>query len=216
MSQVRPVWPWPTFFPENSMALCKIFGPVIERRIYHWRLEHGECWPLCFRLALRSLTVVLDFYHMSTYSLSLQAQDLLFETPIEELVSLKWMEYGYLGFTFLSITNLIYVVLLTTVVFYRPLKLSECRNASSNTSSVAELTAGCPYVKRSFLVCTGWFFHSSCLGFNSVLEVQKRENAAKMAVKESRLEVSDWWMQRPNFSDTVGLVQIKALREMTR
>eukprot|EP00117_Sycon_ciliatum_P009402 scpid29404/ scgid11707/ Transient receptor potential cation channel subfamily V member 6; Calcium transport protein 1; Epithelial calcium channel 2 len=85
-------------------------------------------------------------------SRSPRAKELLLETPIQELLSLKWMQYGYLGFSIVIAVHLLYVVILSLVVFYRPVKHSDCNlTAVTTETGGGSGTVMCPLVRRSVL-----------------------------------------------------------------
>lgn len=56
--------------------------------------------------------------------------------PVRELVELKWLQYGLVGFTILLLFNLFYVTTLSLVIYYRPLKLSSCSISPASQSTI--------------------------------------------------------------------------------
>ena len=67
----------------------------------------------------------------STILLPWQARQILEQTPVKQLVSLKWKRYGQPYFCLLGALYLLYMVCFTTCCIYRPLRF---RNGTHNAS----------------------------------------------------------------------------------
>ncbi|XP_065186309.1 transient receptor potential cation channel subfamily V member 5-like isoform X2 [Sycon ciliatum] len=87
-----------------------------------------------------------------------KAWQLLDTTPIQQLVDLKWMQYGFIGFSVLLMYNLLYMVVLSLVVFYRPVRLSACHGYdAANTSTYNATARYCmPLMKRTVPIAAAY------------------------------------------------------------
>ncbi|XP_012520549.1 PREDICTED: transient receptor potential cation channel subfamily V member 5 [Propithecus coquereli] len=80
----------------------------------------------------------LSFLELVVSSSKREARQILEQTPVKELVSLKWNKYGRPYFCVLGALYLLYMVCFTTCCVYRPLKFRGSNRTNSRDNTVLQ------------------------------------------------------------------------------
>lgn len=67
-----------------------------------------------------------------------QARQILEQTPVKELVSLKWRKYGQPYFCLLGALYILYMICFSTCCVYRPLKFRDTNRTYSRDNTIME------------------------------------------------------------------------------
>ncbi|XP_055454305.1 transient receptor potential cation channel subfamily V member 5 [Psammomys obesus] len=80
----------------------------------------------------------LSFLELVVSSKKKEARQILEQTPVKELVSLKWKKYGQPYFCLLGALYLLYMVCFTACCVYRPLKPRDANRTHSRDNTIME------------------------------------------------------------------------------
>ncbi|XP_003791601.1 transient receptor potential cation channel subfamily V member 5 [Otolemur garnettii] len=80
----------------------------------------------------------LSFLELVVSSNKREARQILEQTPVKELVSLKWNKYGRPYFCMLGALYLLYMVCFTTCCIYRPLKFRGSNRTNSRDNTILQ------------------------------------------------------------------------------
>ncbi|KFO22106.1 transient receptor potential cation channel subfamily V member 5 [Fukomys damarensis] len=80
----------------------------------------------------------LSFLELVVSSKKREARQILEQTPVKELVSLKWRKYGQPYFCILGLLYILYMICFTMCCVYRPLKLRNVNRTHSRDSTVLQ------------------------------------------------------------------------------
>nr|XP_004661133.1 transient receptor potential cation channel subfamily V member 5 isoform X1 [Jaculus jaculus] len=80
----------------------------------------------------------LSFLELVVSSKKRQARQILEQTPVKELVSLKWKKYGRPYFCLLGALYILYIICFTTCCIYRPLKVRDSNRTHSRDNTILE------------------------------------------------------------------------------
>nr|BAA99541.1 epithelial calcium channel [Rattus norvegicus] len=80
----------------------------------------------------------LSFLELVLSSKKIEARQILEQTPVKELVSLKWKKYGQPYFCLLGMLYISYMICFTTCCVYRPLKFRDANRTHVRDNTVLE------------------------------------------------------------------------------
>ncbi|XP_050003938.1 transient receptor potential cation channel subfamily V member 5 isoform X2 [Alexandromys fortis] len=80
----------------------------------------------------------LSFLELVVSSKKKEARQILEQTPVKELVSLKWRKYGQPYFCFLGALYILYMICFSICCVYRPLKFRETNRTHSRDNTIME------------------------------------------------------------------------------
>ncbi|XP_052577396.1 transient receptor potential cation channel subfamily V member 5 [Peromyscus californicus insignis] len=80
----------------------------------------------------------LSFLELVVSSKKKEARQILEQTPVKELVSLKWKKYGQPYFCLLGALYIFYMICFTTCCVYRPLKFRDTNRTHSRDNTIME------------------------------------------------------------------------------
>ncbi|XP_048196340.1 transient receptor potential cation channel subfamily V member 5 isoform X2 [Perognathus longimembris pacificus] len=80
----------------------------------------------------------LSFLELVVSSKKREARQILEQTPVKELVSLKWKKYGRPYFCVLGTLYILYMICFTTCCVYRPLKFRDGNRTSSRDNTILQ------------------------------------------------------------------------------
>lgn len=101
-----------------------------------WKKWMTRPCPVIWITALQS-TLHHHAVH-SALSYFWQARQILEQTPVKELVSLKWRKYGQPYFCFLGALYILYMICFSICCVYRPLKFRETNRTHSRDNTIME------------------------------------------------------------------------------
>ncbi|XP_057639821.1 transient receptor potential cation channel subfamily V member 5 [Chionomys nivalis] len=80
----------------------------------------------------------LSFLELVVSSKKKEARQILEQTPVKELVSLKWRKYGQPYFCLLGALYILYMICFSTCCVYRPLKFRDTNRTHSRDNTIME------------------------------------------------------------------------------
>ncbi|XP_005363891.1 transient receptor potential cation channel subfamily V member 5 [Microtus ochrogaster] len=80
----------------------------------------------------------LSFLELVVSSKKKEARQILEQTPVKELVSLKWRKYGQPYFCLLGALYILYMICVSTCCVYRPLKFRDTNRTYSRDNTIME------------------------------------------------------------------------------
>ncbi|XP_008826833.1 transient receptor potential cation channel subfamily V member 5 isoform X2 [Nannospalax galili] len=115
-----------------------MFQHLMQKR-KHIQWSYGPLTSTLYDLTeIDSWGEELSFLELVVSSKKREARQILEQTPVKELVSLKWKKYGRPYFCLLGALYILYMICFTTCCVYRPLKFCDGNSTNSQDSIIME------------------------------------------------------------------------------
>ncbi|XP_069853031.1 transient receptor potential cation channel subfamily V member 5 isoform X1 [Dipodomys merriami] len=115
-----------------------MFQHLMQKR-KHIQWTYGPVTSTLYDLTeIDSWREELSFLELVVSSKKREARQILEQTPVKELVSLKWKKYGRPYFCVLGALYILYMICFTACCVYRPLKFRDGNRTSSRDNTILE------------------------------------------------------------------------------
>ncbi|XP_042533069.1 transient receptor potential cation channel subfamily V member 5 isoform X2 [Dipodomys spectabilis] len=115
-----------------------MFQHLMQKR-KHIQWTYGPVTSTLYDLTeIDSWREELSFLELVVSSKKREARQILEQTPVKELVSLKWKKYGRPYFCALGALYILYMICFTACCVYRPLKFRDGNRTSSRDNTILE------------------------------------------------------------------------------
>ncbi|XP_012877136.1 PREDICTED: transient receptor potential cation channel subfamily V member 5 [Dipodomys ordii] len=115
-----------------------MFQHLMQKR-KHIQWTYGPLTSTLYDLTeIDSWREELSFLELVVSSKKREARQILEQTPVKELVSLKWKKYGRPYFCVLGALYILYMICFTACCVYRPLKFRDGNRTSSRDNTILE------------------------------------------------------------------------------
>ncbi|ERE88555.1 transient receptor potential cation channel subfamily V member 5 [Cricetulus griseus] len=123
------------YYGEHPLSFAACVG---SEEIVRLLIEHGADIRAQDSLEIDSWGEELSFLELVVSSKKKEARQILEQTPVKELVSLKWKKYGQPYFYLLSALYVCYMICFTMCCVYRPLKFRDTNRTHSRDNTIME------------------------------------------------------------------------------